>query len=117
MITQLCNSCETQTCRRCKCCHTCDALSDPIVRECIELGERQPVIPEVETVRCHCGELLHYNDKFLEIQIKELVALKGRYVRVAVGDDEWLVCRHYIALHGIKAQELPTLGFAKVPSQ
>ena len=35
-------------------------------------------------------------------------------VPVVVDDRAWLVPRHYIALHGLKAWELPGLGFQEV---
>jgi hypothetical protein len=65
---------------------------------------------------CHCGQPLHYTDPAAKAWIEEMVAKHGEYVRVIMNDRTWLVQRHYIALHGIKAWELPTLGFLEIES-
>jgi hypothetical protein len=64
-----------------------------------------------ESELCHCGQPLHYTDPKIEYLIRALVNEFGPTVPVTIGDRTWLVPRHYIALHGLKAQELPTLGF------
>ena len=46
--------------------------------------------------------------------LPRLLAHKGEYVTVRVGDRAWLVQRHYLALHGIEARDLPGLGFEEV---
>jgi hypothetical protein len=66
--------------------------------------------------QCACGRPLHYNDPNVLRMVERLVATKGPDVHVQVGDRVWLVQRHYIALHGLKAQELPSLGFPEVIS-
>jgi hypothetical protein len=38
----------------------------------------------------------------------------GRETRVKVNGRTWLVDRHYIALHGLKASEVASLGFTEV---
>lgn len=63
---------------------------------------------------CHCGRPLHYTDPANEAFVRRLVANLGREVPVTVGTRTWLVSRHYIALHGIKAWELPSLGFREL---
>lgn len=64
--------------------------------------------------KCHCGKPLHYNDPKVEKDVRALIKLLGENVEVHIGDRRWIVPRHYIALHGIKAGELPTLGFKEV---
>jgi len=63
---------------------------------------------------CACGLPLHYSDdaarRFVEGRNKEL----GEHIVVRVGLRRWLVQRHYLALHGLKAQELPSLGFPEI---
>jgi hypothetical protein len=66
------------------------------------------------TEMCHCGEPLHYLDKVNERTVLELVAEKGEFVDVTTPEGTWRVQRHYIALHGLRAWELPTLGFEQV---
>jgi hypothetical protein len=58
---------------------------------------------------------LHYTDPKVEYLIRAMVEELGPEVPVQVDDRAWLVPRHYIALHGLRAQELPTLGFREVP--
>jgi len=63
---------------------------------------------------CHCGKPLHYSDPDLRRIVERLIEAKGTHQPVTVGRRTWLVSRHYIALHGIKAVELPFLGFEEV---
>lgn len=62
-------------------------------------------MPETQ---CACGRPLHYSDpmvrRFVERQIEE----HGERVKVSCGGRAWLVPRHFIALHGLKAKELGT---------
>ena len=69
-------------------------------------GEKEEV-----SVNCHCGQPLHYQDARIQASVELLVRLLGEYMPVRAGGRTWLVQRHYIALHGIKAAELPFLGF------
>jgi hypothetical protein len=64
---------------------------------------------------CHCGRPLHYtNRRYFEI-IEEIIGQLGECVRMTADDGRtWLVPRHYIALHGVKNQELSCLGFEEV---
>jgi hypothetical protein len=64
--------------------------------------------------RCYCGRALHYPDPTLQRVVEKLIAAHGARVIVTVGKRSWLVPRHYIALHGLKASELPDLGFEEV---
>jgi len=46
--------------------------------------------------------------------VEEYVRQLGECVTVSVNGRAWRVPRHYIALHGLKAAELPFLGFEEV---
>lgn len=63
---------------------------------------------------CHCGKPLHYTDEVVEAFTKDLIRTAGPTVKVNVGNRTWEVQRHYIALHGVRAAELPDLGFPEV---
>ena len=63
---------------------------------------------------CHCGRPLHYTDPVVEQMVRRLIEQTAEYVPVTVGGRTWLVQRHYIALHGLRAQELPNLGFDEI---
>jgi hypothetical protein len=63
---------------------------------------------------CPCGRPLHYDDPAILRQVDALVYLLGEHVPVTTPAGTWLVSRHYIALHGIRAAELPGLGFQEV---
>lgn len=60
---------------------------------------------------CHCGQPLHYSDPTIQAQVQALVDQLGEYAVVTSPEGSWKVQRHYIALHGLKAEELPHLGF------
>lgn len=64
------------------------------------------------TARCHCGRPLHYRDPEIARIMHALVAELGEYVVVQVGGRRWRVPRHYIALHGLRGADLPSLGFS-----
>jgi len=64
--------------------------------------------------RCACGQPLHYTDSRTKVLVDRLIATNGENVRVVVGRRAWLVPRHYIALHGLKADDLPHLGFVEL---
>jgi hypothetical protein len=67
-----------------------------------------------EPEMCHCGRPLHYTDPVIERMVRALIRDLGDYMNVTVEGRTWLVQRHYIALHGIKAVELPFLGFEEI---
>jgi hypothetical protein len=67
-----------------------------------------------EKKMCACGKPLHYTDSVLQDLVQHLIDEHGENIRVAVKDRAWLVPRHFIALHGIKARELEKLGFPEV---
>lgn len=67
------------------------------------------------SVSCHCGRPLHYGNKKTQAVIEEMVNELGSHIIVSdMGGRKWLVQRHYIALHGLKAWELHKLGFQEV---
>jgi hypothetical protein len=66
---------------------------------------------------CHCGQPLHYKDPLVADFTRDLIKHQGPTVKVSVGGRIWEVQRHYIALHGIKASELPELGFPEVEGE
>jgi len=74
--------------------------------------------PHPSDDRCACGEPLHYRDDRTRAEVEKLVAELGETVLITTRDGTWKVPRHYIALHGIKAWELPylagTYGWQKV---
>lgn len=63
---------------------------------------------------CACGQPLHYSDPNAEAAVQRLVDTLGESVRIETPEGTWLVPRHYIALHGLRAEELPRLGFPSV---
>jgi hypothetical protein len=62
---------------------------------------------------CHCGRPLHYSNPQTERVVREMVELHGEFLIVETSAGRWSVPRHYIALHGLKAAEVPALGFAR----
>lgn len=66
------------------------------------------------TSLCFCGKPLHYSDPRNQALVQMLIDTVGPRLKVTVSGRTWLVPRHYIALHGIKAAELPFLGFDEV---
>ena len=52
--------------------------------------------------------------------VKEMIQRYGEEIRITEirvatsSGRSWMVPRHYIALHGLKAQDLPELGFPEV---
>lgn len=63
---------------------------------------------------CHCGKPLHYSNPHLRDLIESTIEALGAYTLVTVNDRTWRVPRHYIALHGLKAYEVASLGFEEV---
>jgi hypothetical protein len=63
---------------------------------------------------CACGKPLHYSNEQLRQTVEHLIEDMGENVTVTIGTRHWLVQRHYIALHGLKAVELPSLGFPEI---
>jgi len=70
---------------------------------------------------CPCGKPLHYRTDALRDHMIAFVKQHGDLVKIIVPAGTYLVPRHYIALHGMKAQALPTLatqyGWKKVDEE
>lgn len=60
--------------------------------------------------QCACGLPLHYGHPDVERFVREQIDQAGEYLPVITGTVTYLVQRHYIALHGLKASELPELA-------
>lgn len=80
-------------------------------------------------MNCACGLPLHYPNEETRLAVQRMIDLAGGDQYVTVTEFQmpplpfhkgrsWRVQRHYIALHGLKAQELPAiaaeLGFEEV---
>ncbi len=63
---------------------------------------------------CWCGKPLHYSSEKTRAIMEYFVRELGPNVPVVCEDKTYLVPRHYIALHGLKACELPLLGFKTI---
>ena len=59
--------------------------------------------------RCACGLPLHYSDKTKQAEVQKIVDELGEWVPVHLGNDKYLAQRHYIALHGLKGNEVHSL--------
>lgn len=60
---------------------------------------------------CHCGQPLHYSSPAIQASVERIIAERGEKVEVSARGRTWLVPRHYIALHGLQEEHLPTLKF------
>ena len=67
-----------------------------------------------EQKMCACGKPLHYTDPVLQQMVQQCIDEFGENIYIRLGDRVWLIPRHFIALHGIKAWELEKLGFPEV---
>ncbi len=58
--------------------------------------------------QCPCGRLLHYSNPQNEYMIRQMVRELGPEIRVTLldGSRSWMIPRHFLALHGLKGQEL-----------
>ncbi len=64
---------------------------------------------------CACGQPLHYSTPEIRDMVERMIALVGsRYVPILVDGRAWYVDRHYIALHGLVAEVIPTLSFREL---
>lgn len=59
---------------------------------------------------CPCGQPLHYRDPVQRALVEAIVAVKGPLVEITTPEGSWMVSRHYVALHGLLATELPELA-------
>ncbi len=60
---------------------------------------------------CHCGKPLHYNNKDVQCYMDKIISDLGRYITVCIGNKNYKVDRHYIALHGLEGRTIDSLGF------
>lgn len=63
---------------------------------------------------CACGQLLHYTDPGLFRVTDLIVRALGSHIPVNTATGTWRVQRHYIALHGLAASDLPGLSFDRL---
>lgn len=61
-----------------------------------------------DDVLCACGQPLHYRNEHTRAMVEQLIASAGGdlFVTVHVDGRVFRVQRHYIALHGIRADDL-----------
>jgi len=59
---------------------------------------------------CACGKPLHYSDPQKRFYVEEQISRLGPTTVVRVGDRQFIVPRHFIALHGLITDELPELA-------
>ena len=75
-----------------------------------------PSLPDTPTsnapVMCACGMPLHYSDPEKRKLIESLIKMCGEMVTIINSENgrSWRVPRHFIALHGIKMEEMPQLA-------
>lgn len=74
------------------------------------------VVYPIKPGHCACGRPLHYLNSLNEAAMNRAIKEAGdEFVPVkVVGGKTYRVQRHYIALHGLNARELPSLGFREV---
>jgi len=72
-------------------------------------------LPNIEF--CPCGRPLHYQLDFVKSMVEEAIRQHGEFVTVNALGRRFLVSRHYIALHGLAAEDLPRLKFPELPPE
>lgn len=68
---------------------------------------------------CPCGKPLHYNNPDYQQNVEKLIQQLGVDIKVDIIPGEiYLIPRHYIALHGLKANEIKQIakkyGFQRI---
>lgn len=63
---------------------------------------------------CACGLPLHYNSPVAERIGRTQTELYGVMIPITTPAGTWLVQRHYVLLHGLRAMDLPSLPFARI---
>jgi len=63
---------------------------------------------------CYCGRALHYKAQAERERVQQLVDILGEFIPVAFKSKKYSVQRHYIALHGLKGEDLAKLGFEEI---
>lgn len=66
---------------------------------------------------CACGKPLHYSNPEMQQVVEEIIQVKGKDIKVTIGDRSWMVQRHYIALHGLSSDDMQYLGFPEVTGE
>jgi len=61
-------------------------------------------------MKCACGKPFHYKNKDQQHMVQRFSDQLGADVEVEIGDRRYSAQRHYIALHGLRAQEAETLA-------
>ena len=73
--------------------------------------------PEPEEL-CPCGQPLHYPDPKLKKMVSDFMKILGPTIPVRWEGRTWKIPRHFIALHGVRSEDLPALaqryGFEEV---
>lgn len=59
---------------------------------------------------CACGQPLHYSQPANQAIVQRLIDMHGPLLIVRTPQGAWWVPRHWIALHGIAAADLPALA-------
>jgi len=72
----------------------------------------------IKVHKCPCKQKEHKIDtSFLKYQmLDQFISELGYYIPVFAFGNHYNVPRIYIAMHGLKAQELPDLGFEMIPN-
>lgn len=69
---------------------------------------------------CPCGRPLHYSSEQLREEVQTVVDVMGPDIVVETPAGRYLIPRHFIALHGLKAAQVPDLaeqyGFTQLSS-
>jgi hypothetical protein len=60
--------------------------------------------------RCPCGQALHYSDPAIQAYVERMIEELGSTVSISTPAGTWHVPRHYLALHGYDAADLPRLA-------
>jgi hypothetical protein len=60
---------------------------------------------------CHCGKPLHYTDNDIKKKVDKMIEALGIHIDVVYMNKTYKVPRHFIALHGLNACDLDSLGF------
>jgi hypothetical protein len=69
---------------------------------------------------CACGKPLHYSSALTQKLVEEQVAELGECIKITLPSlgRSFMVPRHFVTLHGVKAYDLPVLakeyGFEEV---
>lgn len=69
-------------------------------------------------MKCPCGRDLHYHNADAQAMVEKMISTMGETINVTTPAGTWRVPRHYIALHGIRGDEVAgvakAMGFEQV---